>query len=449
MKIRLIQPAQLDEYGNTIKYKKLFMPSLTLPTVAALTPKGIDVGITEDYVEDIDFDEDIDLVGITALTCQAPRAYQIAEEFKKRGKKTIMGGIHASFCMEEALRHVDSVLVGEAENLWQRVIEDIKNRDLKRVYKASQNPDLSRSAIPRYDLLDFKNYVIPPFSKTPQIAVQTARGCPHCCDFCSVHPFLGRTIRKKNIRHVVREIEAISPSLVFFSDDNIGADPKHAKELFEAIVPLKIRWACQMDTTIIRYPELIELAAKAGCHETFIGVESLNDDSLHTINKGFNKVSEYKELFRLLKDVGILGQASLVFGLDGDTRNNLEHTIDTVLDWDIKFLYIFILVPLPGTKIYGQMKEEKRIVSHDWSLYDALHATVRNKCLSTDELTAIIWKSYRKFYSVTNILRRIWRFKKQYILFFPRDLAVEDIFFSFCIRKSVKKGMHPFTLGLG
>ncbi len=448
MKIRLIQPAHLDEDGKPIKFTKLFLPTLALPTIAALTPKGIDVGITDEYVGDIDFDEDADLVGVTAHTSQAPRAYQIAAEFRKRGRRTIIGGIHATACPEEALQHFDSVLVGEAEDIWEQVLNDVKFGNVKRIYKAPERPDLSRLAIPRFDLLDFNNYIIPPFAKTPLIPIQSTRGCPYACDFCSVTPFLGNKIRKKPVTHVIKEIETIRPSRILFADDNIGADPHHARSLFEALKPLRIRWACQMSTTIIQHPELITLAAKAGCHETLIGVESLNANTLKAVNKGFNKVDQYEELFSRLKDVGILAQASFVFGLDGDNVDSLRRTIDHVVNWDINYMYIFILTPLPGAKIYQQLKDKGRIVDEDWSLYDAIHPVIKFKEFSTDELMEIVWDAYQEFYSFNNIFKRVWRFKKQYTLFFPRDFAIEEIFFNFLIRKSVKMRKHPLTLGL-
>ncbi len=448
MKIRFIQPSQLDEKGNCIKYSKLLMPSLTMPTLAALTPEDIEVGITDDYVEDVDFNEQVDIVSITAMTCQAPRAYQIADEFRKRNVKTIMGGVHVSMCAEEALEHCDSVLVGEAENLWEEIIADAERNDIKRYYRAKDYPDLSRLAIPRYDLLDFNKYVKPPFSKTPCIPIQATRGCPHKCDFCSVHPFLGHRIRKKPLENVVREIEKYNPSLFFFSDDNIGADPVYARELLRAVSPLKTRWACFMSTDIIRYPDLLELAAKAGCHETFIGVESINEESLKAAGKGFNKVDEYKELFKQLKKVGILSQASFVFGLSEDTPDSLKRTVDIAMGWGIKFMYIFIVGPLPGTKFYENMEKENRILNRDWSLYDGLHSLLDYKKITPEELMDIVWESYEKFYSLKHIWRMAKRFSGEYLKFFPRTNLVEDIYFQMKMRNAVRNKTSPLLLGL-
>ncbi len=448
MKIRLIQPAQLKQDGKPTKFNKLFFPNLGLPTLAGITPAGIDIGITIEYVEEINFDEDIDLAAITAQTCQAPRAYQIADEFRKRGKKTILGGIHASVCPEEALRHFDSILIGEAENLWQEVIDDVKSGDIKRIYKTDHKPDLSELIIPRYDLLDYNHYIIPPLARTPLIPIQATRGCPHACDFCSVSAFWGHKIRKKPVENVIEEIETIKPSRIFFSDDNIGADPEYAMSLFSALKPLKIRWACQMSTTIGKHPELIKAAAESGCHETYMGVESLNEASLESIHKGFNKTAEYESLFKRLADVGILAQVSVIFGLDEDTPDELMKMIDKLLSWDINYLYIAILTPFPGTRLYERFEQENRLLDLDWSPYDVTRVVFQPRSMNIDQLENVMWQAYEKYYSAKNILKRAWRFKKQYVRYFPRDNALEELFFQFHIKNSVKQKCHPFSLGL-
>lgn len=448
MKLRLIQPGQLDEAGRPVKYRKLFMPFLTMPTLAALTPEGIEVGITEDFVETIDYDEEVDVVAIGGQTSQAPRAYRIADEFRRRGRTVVMGGIHASMCPEEALEHADAVMVGEAEDMWEPMLEDVRTGSLKPRYRAACRPDLSRLAIPRFDLLDYNNYVVPPFARTPLIPIQTTRGCPHNCDFCSVAAFLGNRVRKKPVENVLREIETIRPSRVFFTDDNIAADTKHARKLFAALTPLRLRWACQMDTLILKHPELIELAAEAGCHETFIGVESVSTETLAKVNKGFNRPETFAELFRRLKDVGILAQASMVYGMDGDDMDALRRTVDLVRSWDVNYLYIFVLTPYPGTPLFRQMSETGRIRSTDWSLFDGANTVVDFASGSAQDLVDAMWHSYEKFYSLPAVFGRLWRFGTQYVRFFPRDSALEELFFQIQMRRAIRRRTHPFSLGL-
>lgn len=447
MKIRLIQPSQLNEAGEPRKFEKMFLPTLTLPTVAALTPSGIDIGITTEFVEEIDFDEDVDLVGVTAQTCQAPRAYEIGDEFRKRGRKTIMGGIHASACPEEALQHFDSVFIGEAEDRWEQVLDDVKAGNMKRIYKSDSKPDLSRLAVPRYDLLNYNHYVIPPFARTPLISIQATRGCPHRCDFCSVRKFWGPKIRNKPVSHVLKEIETIKPSRIFFSDDNICANPKYAKELFRALKPLKIRWASQMSTTVMKDPELIELAGESGCHETLLGIESVNEKVLKSIHKSFNKVNEYGEIFTRMKNAGILVQVLVIVGWDEDTPDSLRRMIDTFLDMDINYVYMSVLTPLPGTPLFEKLDSEKRLPHKDWSFYDITHVAFEPKQMSAGDLWDILWELNEQYYSVPNILRRAWRFKKQYLRYFPRDNVIEEFFFQLHMRKSVNQRCHPFSLG--
>lgn len=449
MKIRLIQPAQLDDRGRPTKFKQLFFPNLGLPTLAGMTPEGIEVGITVEYVDEIDFDETVDLVAVTAQTCQAPRAYQIAEEFKKRGRKTIVGGIHASACPDEALRHFDAVLIGEAEGLWEEVLADVRRGSLKRLYRSAQKPEMTRLVIPRYDLLDYKKYVVPPFARTPLLPIQTTRGCPYHCDFCSVTEFWGPRIRTKPIAHVMKEIEALTPSRVFFTDDNIGADPVYAKELFRALKPLKMRWACQMSTTIMQDPELIELAGEAGCHETFMGIESMDPDNLQSIHKTFNKTADYASLLTRMKEAGILAQVSIIFGLDQDTVSSLQATMEKLLEWDINYVYIALLTPFPGTRLHQRMTEEGRIIDKDWSRYDVTRVVFRPQRMSPAELERVMWDLYARYYSPGNIFKRVHRFRKEYFFNFPRDNAIEEVFFQWHIKNSIEQHCHPFSLGLG
>src|SRR5512145_1385585 len=244
MQIRLIHPSQLDDSGKPTHYKELCFPSLTLPTVAALTPNHDDVRTTFDAVETIDFDEDVDLVGITALTNNAPRAYQIAKQFRERGKTVVMGGMHATALPDEALQHVNSVVIGEAENNWPRLLKDFEERrELQPIYSSAQLPDLQELSIPRFDLMGLEHCMRIPFKKDeiPVIPIATTRGCPYRCSFCSVTKFFGGTFRTKPISNVLREIEAAKAAgaqTIFFVDDNVMGNADYAEELFTALIPL-------------------------------------------------------------------------------------------------------------------------------------------------------------------------------------------------------------------
>ena len=448
MKVTIIQSYQLDTEGIPIRYKKMFIPFLTTLTLAGMTPSGVDIKLIDASVDDIDYDEKTDLVAITAQTAQITGAYKISGEFRKRGIKTIVGGIHASMCPEEAALHFDAVCIGEAEDLWEEILNDARNKNLKRLYKAQAHPDLSKLALPRFDLLNMKKYLIPPMARTPLLPIQATRGCPHKCSFCAVNVYMGNRIRKKPIAHVLKEIEFANPSRFVFVDDNIAADPAYSRELFKALIPMKLRWACQMSTTIRNHPDLIELAAEAGCHENFMGIESISADTLKYINKGFNPTEDYKELFRKLKEVGILPQIAFIFGLDTDTIESIKHTMDVMMQWDINYVYINLLAPLPGTVLREQLEKEGRVIEKDWARYDGSWITVNPKNMTADELINLYWEAYERFYTLGNAFRKVWRFRKEYVKFFPRDNAIEELFFSIGDYLAVRKQNQPFTLGL-
>ncbi|NCC51811.1 MAG: radical SAM protein [Spartobacteria bacterium] len=359
-----------------------------------------------------------------------------------------MGGIHASACPEEALKHVNAVAIGEAEGLWTQILGDAKKKALRRIYHQDQKPDLSELSIPRFDLLDYRHYVVPPLAKTPLIPIQTSRGCPNHCDFCSVARFFGHRMRHKPVEHVVREIETLRPSRVFFTDDNIGADPVYARELFAALKPLHLRWACQMSTQIMHASDLIEQAGEAGCHETLLGLESINPQSLKNMHKSFNGHVDYKALLRRLKEVGILAQVSVIFGLDEDTVDSMKRTIDTLLEWDVNYIYIAILTPFPGTPLYDRLKDEGRLTCPDWSMYDVTQVVFAPMHMSPEALDTGVWDMFKRSYSTSNIMKRIWRFKREYLRYFPKDNVLEEMYLQFHMQHAVAHGCHPFSLGL-
>lgn len=432
MKILLVQPSHLDDQGRPFRFQKLFMPSLSLLTVAALTPPDVEVRLALDPVEDLDLDQPVDLVGIGALTTQAPRAYQIARAFRDRGRKVILGGIHASMCPDEALQHVDSVLVGEAEDIWAQMVEDARRGTLQRRYQADRPPDLSRLVIPRFDLLRHDLHMKLPFEAMTHIPIQTTRGCPHDCSFCSVVAYLGRRMRKKPIENVVREIESVHPQKVLFADDNIIGDPEYARALFRALVPLRIRFFCQMGTNILRHPDLMELAAEAGCCEALFGIETSSSTSLHAVDKKVNHPEQYDELFRQLKQVGILAHASVIFGFDDDTVEGLRRRVDEALAWDVNYLLINALTPLPGTRLYEEARARGRLLTSDWSRYDCFHPTVASDGITPDDLMNAIWEAWGRYFSPANIARRVWRFRREYLLFprrnnLPLNLLIQGL----------------------
>ena len=242
-----------------IKFKQSISYPIGLVTLAALTPPDVEVVIKNESVDEIDLDADVDVVGITGYTSQITRGYELADEFRKRGVTVMLGGIHVSLNPDEAERHADAILVGEAEGMWPQMLADFQAKRLQKRYQLAAYPDMSvNQVIPRYDLIDRAKYIQPPNVKSNLIPIQTARGCPHHCDFCSVVPFLGRKFRMKPIPHVLREIERCGSNYLFFSDDNVIGNFDHARAFFKAITPLNVKWMGQFPSTIGRHPELID-----------------------------------------------------------------------------------------------------------------------------------------------------------------------------------------------
>ncbi len=286
MKLKLIVPVGVKQ-KSLARYFSI--PPRNLLYVAAVTPKDAEIVLVDEHVGKIDFEEEIDLVGITALTATAPRAYEIGDEFKRRGVKVVLGGIHPSILPEEAIQHADAVVVGEAENLWPQLIEDFKRRELKRFYQSSQKPSLENLPFPRRDLLEGKRYLTKNF-------IQVTRGCPFDCDFCSVSKFFGKKHRFRPVGDVIKEIESLKGKFTVFADDNIVAQAKHAKELFKALIPYKKRWFSQAALTMNDDDELLRLSAQSGFEGVYIGFESLSDIGL----KKFKKYIDFKEaLYKL------------------------------------------------------------------------------------------------------------------------------------------------------
>ncbi|MCX5919140.1 MAG: radical SAM protein, partial [Deltaproteobacteria bacterium] len=300
--------------------KKIMFPRLSLPVVASLTPPDFTVKILDEYFDSIDYDQHVDLIGITAMTTQAPRAYQISDEFRKRGKKVIMGGSHATALPEEALNHVDSVVIGEAEGIWNEVLQEFTNHRLRKIYRSSEFPSLKGLPIPRYDLLKQDRYRLLKIN----FPVQIGRGCPNRCEFCSVNQFFGHRYRHRPIEEIVEEIKRIDRKGIVFVDDNLMGDPEFAKSLFEHLIPLKIRWVGQVSLNVAKDEELLDLAVRSGGALMFIGLETLSPKTIQDMHKTFFHPGEMAELLRKIRSRGIHIRASVIFGFDGDDKEDLE-----------------------------------------------------------------------------------------------------------------------------
>lgn len=395
LRILLVAPAT---HPARRRRRGLF-PPLSLLTVAGLTPAHHQVELVDEAVEPVPFERDVELVGITTSTACAHRAYYIADRFRERGVTVVLGGIHASALPEEAAEHADAVVVGEAEGLWEQVLEDYQAGRLQRIYRHQQFPRLD-SVRTRRELIRARDYVVPH-------TVQTTRGCPYDCAFCSVTAFFGATYRKRPVEAVVEEVRRLAGRLVVFVDDNLLGDSSYARQLLQALKSVGKRWLTQASLPSLRDDRLVSLAAEAGCRGIFVGFESLSRLNLQRMRKAFNVVERYRETIERLHRfrIGVVG--SFVFGFDEDDESVFERTLRFVQEVKIDLPTFSILTPFPGTRLHEQMEAEGRITDRNWSHYTGNRVVFRPLRMSAEALQQGFRWALRKAYSLPSIWQRI------------------------------------------
>ena len=385
---------------------------LPLTVVAALTPPEHQVRIVDENVEPLDFDAECDVVGISFMTALAPRAYEIAGSFRRRGKLVVAGGYHATLCPEDVAPHFDAVVAGDAEEAWERLLADVQRGELKKVYRQparpttlpagpTGEPELLKTPVPRRDLLRHTARHYATIN-----AVQAGRGCRHNCRYCSVTVFHRQTYRRRPVADVISELQAL-PRDFMFVDDNIIADRDYALELFRALVPLRKRWVSQCSVLVADDPELLELLAAAGCCGLFIGIETASRENLAAMNKQFNQGRSYAERLGRIRRAGIGVIAGMIVGMDGDSTRVFEQTLRFLHECRLDAVQLNILTPLPGTPLYADMEHAGRVTDRDWSHYDYRHVVFRPARMSAAELQAGADWVYAQFYRLDRVL---WRF---------------------------------------
>jgi radical SAM superfamily enzyme YgiQ (UPF0313 family) len=407
MKILLVLPAaehvRVTKANPDVPRRKMLRFSiLPLTTVAALTPAEHDVRICDENVEPLDFDAEVDVVGVSFMTALTPRAYEIAAEFRRRGKTVVAGGYHPTLCPAEVAEHFDAVAVGQAEEIWVRMLSDIQAGRLQKLYHGG---DIDPALIPqpRRDLTarTARQYAT-------VNAVQAGRGCMHGCRYCSIAAFFGKVYRHRPLETVLQELRGLGRHFMFV-DDNIVADPAFARGLFKAMVPMKKRWISQCSLKIADDPVLLELAYRAGCRGLFIGVETLSRENLRLVGKEFNQAEDYLRRIGTIRRHGIGVQAGIIVGMDADDPGVFERTLEFLEKAGIDALQLNIMTPLPGTPLYQQYAEAGRITDRDWSHYDFRHTVIRPVRMTGAELQAGADWLYNQFYRPWRIVRRTWR----------------------------------------
>ncbi len=429
----------VDPYPRNSQYhltaserRAVWFPKLSLPTIAAYTPEHWTVDLVDEAVQDIDFDYPCDMVGLSIMTCYAPRAYEIAKEFRKRGKTVVMGGVHPTYCPDEALQYADAIVCGEAEDLWPQLVADYEAGQMQRMYKMTSFPALENYKSPRVELLSPDAYM------TRQCSF-TTRGCHFDCEFCSVSPFNGKTTRRRPVEEVVTELQNVQRwirselverirdeplwkafilslrirvgiedgSIVAFVDDLHNSNRAYCRELWTALKPLKLKWGCQSTLFLADDEEMVKLAAESGCVSVFVGMESLDEDCLDETNKPFNRVKKFAQEIKMFHDYGIMVNPGIVFGFDNDDEAVFERAVDFLTKNQVELAYFNVLTPLPGTALFDRYNNAGRIFDKDWSKYDGKHVVFQPSRMTPEQLQEGFHWANHQFYSLPNIWYRL------------------------------------------
>ena len=374
---------------------------LAFGILAALTPPDVERTLYDERIEPIDFDAPADLVAISCDTYSARRSYQIAAAYRSRGVPVVLGGYHPTLWTDEALQFADAVVVGDAEDTWPAVVEDVRQGRLQRIYR-SQYPPLNGLRVDRR-VFAGKKY-------GPMRLVQFGRGCCHGCDFCSIHAFYGNRIRTRPVEETFAEIEALGARSIIFTDDNLFADTAGAIELLRRLKPLKLHWSCQAMLDVAGDDALLALMAESGCLAVTVGLESLRDDNLAQMHKGRNQTSrDYAEAVQKFHDHGIMVYGSFIFGYDHDTVWDFAPSLEFAIGQKLLLANFNPLIPMPGTPLYARLRAEGRLIHDAWWLdpsYRYGAAPFHPRGMTADELTAGIYWIRTEFNRLGSILRR-------------------------------------------
>lgn len=371
-----------------------------MPYLAALTPAHWQVEHIDEEVCPVDTNAQADLVGITFHTPSAVHAYRIAGEFRSRGIPVVMGGPHVTLVPEEAAGQADVIFIGEAEGLWQQFLADFERGHVQKIYQSSQIPSLDHLPQARKELFHRKDYT--------NGVLFASRGCPNCCDFCTLSVMYKNQLRKRPVAEVAAEYASFKGKIIIFWDDNIAGDLTYAKELFKAIAPHRKWWSSQASIHAGQDDEFLDLAARSGCKQLFLGLESISQSSMNEVHKRFNRVEEYAGIIERIHAHGIAVQAGIVFGFDHDTPAIFAQTIDFLEQAGVQNATFNILTPFPGTRLFKHLEAEGRITSYDWSKYNSRADVVfRPKLMSAEELQTGFQAVVRRFYSLGSIWKRL------------------------------------------
>jgi len=413
MNIKLISP-KMSLRPMDSEFKRRLSPSLALVTLASLIDKKHSVYIEDENIQDINFNDHPDLVGITVNVDTSKRAYEIASIYRKKGVKVILGGIHVSSNPEEAIQYADSVCIGEAEEIMNTIVSDAQNNKLKKYYYNSSVTDPKNIPIPNWSLINKSKYLYTNI-------ICSSRGCPFKCEFCyNSSKFVHHKYRNRPISTVIEEIRQMKTKQVMFIDDNFIGNPQHAMALMQELKKHDLTWHAAVSTNIVHMPKLMDLMQESGCKSLFIGFESINPESIKDANKKQNHVELYEVLIKELHSRDIMVNASLVFGFDNDTPDVFKSTLDWLVKNKVETMTAHILTPYPGTVLYERLLHDGRIIDFDTKHYNTANVVYSPKHMTAEQLREGYLWIYDQFYSFKNIIKRLPEKRKQripYLLF--------------------------------
>ena len=405
MRITLIYPSSRKTWNRAPEKRRSrfhMFPGLGLLTLAALSPPEAEIRVIDDEYEDIDTEQPADLVGISVLTSNAYRAYEISREFRERHVPVVLGGMHPTACPEEAVSHADAIVQGEAEGVWAGLLEDLGHGNLKKIYRSRNSSDLSNRPFPRRDLLNLSHYTMPN-------TIQASRGCPMNCEFCSMASLFGTRTRFRPVEEVVEEIKSLKGSVFLLNDDNIAQNFDYYKSLFMRLIPLKKRWVGEASWNIIQDPGLLELIQKSGCICLHIGFESLYpQDGLPKTRHVDNIPGLYRRVVRILHERGICVFGAFVFGFDNEKPDVFDKTLRFAVESHMEIGQFNIQTPYPGTRLYTRLKKEGRLLEKDWSRYFSYHLCYQLKTMSSSYFLENLFRLKQEFFRMSSIGKRLW-----------------------------------------
>jgi len=431
---KLLLIAPLGKTGLVGKDITFRFPSLGLLRLASATPPDWEVKIIDEKVEPLDLSESADLIGITAMTVTSLRAYEIADHFRQRHIKVVLGGMHVSCLPDEALGHCDCVVIGEGELLWPEVIADFEQGQMKPIYRHNDGlPSIDSLPSLNWDLYRNKRYL-------PVHFVETTRGCPLDCEFCAVTNAFGGRFRNRSLTEVLSELNNFKPfdgfltlkNCLFFVDDNLISNRAYARKLLTRLADFKFKWFAQASMNIANDPEILSLCQRSGCMGLFIGFESLSEETLRALGHKPNHPVRYLETVERIHDHGIGIDASFVFGFDTDDEGVFDRTVEFVQRAKIEVAYFSILTPYPGTRLFERMRAEGRLLTEDWSLYDTGHVVFRPKPFTPDRLLDGYYQALGETYSVGSIFKRMWGTTSYKNFFWPMNFGFRRAATSLC-----------------